>query len=226
MTSSTIKPEIGKGIYSIPDAATILDLPKDKVRRWVKKYWEMEFVKSNITDSEYTWGENRGKAFNFYTLIEIIAVHSFREIGVSFPKIKLAHEQLSGMLKTDYPFAHAELMSDGKRIFYEYDTSLLEMDQKQQFSFTKLVAPYCKKIDFQKKTRLAERFWPLGKHHDVIVDPHHHFGQPVILGTNISVYTIINMLRAGEDPEFIATVYGLSDENIEDARLYMKRLAA
>ncbi len=93
-----------------------------------------------------------------------------------------------------------DLMSDGKRIFCEYDTSLMELENAQQFSFTRLVAPYCKKINFQEKTNLAERFWPLGKEHDIIVDPHHQFGQPVILGTNITVYTIINMIKAGEKP--------------------------
>ncbi|MDZ7767203.1 MAG: helix-turn-helix domain-containing protein [Melioribacteraceae bacterium] len=151
---AAIKPQLGKGIYSIPDAAAILNMPKGKVRRWIKKYWELEFLQD--VEDGYTWGESREKAFHFLTLIEIIAVDSFRQIGVSFPKIKLAHAKLSEMLETKYPFAHAELMTDGKRIFYELlDTSLLEVDEKQQLSFNKLVAPYCKKIDFQDKTHLG-----------------------------------------------------------------------
>lgn len=222
-TKADISPQLGKGIYSIPDAATILDLPKNKVRRWIKKYWEMEFVKEN---GEYTWGEGRERAFNFYTLIELITVHTLREYGVTFPVIKEAHDRLSTLLETPYPFANSELLSDGDRIFYEHDTSLLQLDKKQQFSFTRLVAPYCKKIDFHDKTLMAERFWPLGKNHDIVVDPHHHFGQPVLVGTNITVYTIINLLRAGESPEFIAELYELDLKQVEDARRYMKRLAA
>ena len=219
------EPQLGKGIYSVPDAATILDMPVGKVRRWIKKYWELEFLQH--ADESYTWGESRDKAFHFLTLIEIIAVDSFRQVGVSFPKIKTAHTKLSHLLDTQYPFAHAELMTDGKRIFYELlDTSLLEMDEKQQLSFKKLVAPYCKKIDFQHKTQLAQRFWPLGKDHHIVVDPHHSFGQPVILGTNITVDAIINMLKAGESPEFIATVYDLNLNEVEDVRLFMKRTAA
>lgn len=222
--TATIEPELGKGIYSIPDAAAILDMPVSKVRRWVKKYWELEFLQD--VDQSYTWGESREKAFHFLTLIEIIAVDSFREIGVSFPKIKLAHELLTNLLDTPYPFAHAELMSDGKRIFYDVDTTLLEMDQKQQLSFTNLVAPYCKKIDFQEKTQLAERFWPLGKDHEIVVDPHHSFGQPVIKGTNITVETIFSMLNAGESPEFVASIYDLNLNAVEDVMSFMKRNAA
>jgi uncharacterized protein (DUF433 family) len=224
--SVTLQPEIGQGIYSIPDAAAILDMPINKVRRWVNKYWELEFVKELDPDQAYTWGEQREKAFHFLTLIEIIAVDSFREIGVSFPKIKMAHEMLAELLITPYPFAHAELMSDGKRIFYEMDASLLEMDQKQQFSFTKLVAPYCKKIEFQNKTKLAERYWPLGKDHNIVVDPHHSFGQPVITGTNTTAEAVMNMLKAGDSPELIASVYEVNRKDVEDALAFMKRSAA
>ncbi|MEX1269479.1 MAG: DUF433 domain-containing protein [Balneolaceae bacterium] len=222
---ATVQPELGQGIYSIPDAAAILDMPVGKVRRWVNKYWELEFLKN--VDEGYTWGESREKAFHFLTLIEIIAVDSFREAGVSFPTIKLAHSKLAELFGTKYPFAHAELMTDGKRIFHElmHDT-LVELNEKQQLSFTKLVAPYCKKTDFQNKTHLAERFWPLGKNHNIVVDPHHSFGQPVISGTNTTVEAIISMLRAGESPEMIADLYELNRKDVKDVRLFMKRSAA
>jgi uncharacterized protein (DUF433 family) len=222
----TIQPELGRGIYSIPDAAIILDIPVVRVRTWVNKYWEMEFLGELKTDERYTWGKQREKALHFLTLIEIIAVNSFREIGVSFSKIKLAHELLANLLSTPYPFAHAELMSDGKRIFYGIDTSLLEIDRKQQLYFADLVAPYCKKIDFQEKTKLAERYWPLGKDHNIVVDPHHSFGQPVITGTNTTAEAVINMLRAGDSPGLIASVYELNQKDVEDVQAFMKRSAA
>ncbi|MAL19433.1 MAG: hypothetical protein CL670_04610 [Balneola sp.] len=223
--TTVIEPQLGKGIYSVPEAAAILNMPVSKVRRWVNKYWELEFLQG--ADASYTWGERREKAFHFLTLIEIIAVDSFREIGVSFSKIKLAHSKLSEILETNYPFAHAELMTDGKRIFHKYlEESLLEVDEKQQFSFTQLVAPYCQKIDFQDKTQLAERFWPLGKDHEIVVDPHHSFGQPVIKGTNTTVETIYSMLNAGESPEFVASIYDLNLNAVEDVMSYMKRTAA
>jgi len=193
-----------------------------KVRRWVNKYSELEFLQAE--GEPYNWGEHREKAFNFLMLVEIIAVDSFREVVVSFPKIKIAHTLLSKILDTNYPFAHAELMTDGKRIFHRHlDESLLGVDENQQFSFTKLVAPYCKKIDFQDKTQLAERFWPLGKDHEIVVDPNHSFGQPIIKGTNITVETIYSMLSAGESPEFVASVYEINLNAIEDVLSFMER---
>lgn len=227
MTAATsiVQPELGSGIYSIPEASMILNMPITKVRRWVNKYWEYDFLKDNT--SGYTWGEKTNKAFNFYTLIELIAVDSFRESGVHFSKIKMAHADLTEILKTPYPFAHAELMTDGKRIFLDhFDESILEMDKEKQFSFTNLVAPYCKKIDFKDNTQIAERFWPLGKNHHIVVDPHHSFGQPVIKGTNITVDTISSLLNAGESAKFIASIYGIEEGAIKDVLAYMKRNAA
>ncbi|MBO6794726.1 MAG: DUF433 domain-containing protein [Balneolaceae bacterium] len=223
--ATIVQPELGSGIYSIPEASMILNMPITKVRRWVNKYWEYEFLNRN--SSGYTWGEKSGKAFNFYTLIELIAVDSFRELGVPFSKIKFAHADLTEILGTAYPFAHAKLMTDGNRIFLDhFQDSILEMDKTKQFSFTNLVAPYCKKIDFKDNTQLAQRFWPLGKNHHIVVDPHHSFGQPVIKGTNITVDTISNLLNAGESAEFISSIYELEESAVEDVIAYMKRNAA
>ena len=132
----------------------------------------------------------------------------------------------SGVQPGSSPFAHSDLFSDGKRLYYEYDSSFLELSVIQQFSFKRLILQYCQKIDFHNITHLETRYWPLGKEHNIIVDPRHRFGQPVIEGTNIEVHTVINMLRAGEDPGLIASVYGLSEKQIEDTRPFMKRLAA
>jgi len=57
-------------------------------------------------------------------------------------------------------------------------------------------------------------------------DPNHSFGQPVIKGTNITVETIYSMLNAGESPEFVASVYELNLNAIEDVMSFMKRNVA
>lgn len=222
-------PDIGEGVFTNSDAAAILNLPTDKVRRWVKKYWEMDFLQHTVdadADIRYTWGEKREKAINFFTLIEIIMVHYLRREGAGFQKIKTAHKELGEMKQTLYPFAHAEVWTDRKNLFYDLKTSVMELDSKRQLSFSEMVKPYCKKIDFRESTRLAERFWPLGKDRSVVVDPHHHFGQPVISGTNITTDSIISMINAGESPDFIASIYELNVNAVKDAMEFEDRSAA
>lgn len=222
-----IKPRIGEGIYTVPEAAHILNLSTPKVRRWIKKYWEIDFPGENHAIDSYTWGESRDKAFNFYTLIEIIAVHTFREIGVSFQKIKLAHEILAGILETIYPFSTSQLMTDGITIFYKYDdAALLNLDKSMQTSFKRIIEPYCQKIDFDENNYLAERYWPLGKEHAIVVDPHHSFGQPTIAGTNITVDSLLTLIRAGEKKEIVASLYDISVREVDDAILFQHNRAA
>ncbi len=219
------EPSIGEGIFTIPEASIILGLPKSLIGRWVKKYWESDFI--NNSDMTYTWGEQRNKAFNFYTLIEIITVHALRQIGVSFKKIKIAHDQLTKLQNFAYPFAISRLMSDGKLIFWDYnDSILIDLNKSLQQSFKKIIEPFCKKIDFNGETQLAERYWPLGKDHAVVVDPHHCFGQPIISGTNITTNSLIKLLSAGEKKEYLASIYNLKISDIDDAVMYEQRMAA
>lgn len=223
--NSKAEPSIGEGIFTIPEASIILGLPNNVIGRWVKKYWEIDFI--NDAEMTYTWGEQRNKAFNFYTLIEIITVHSLRQIGVSFKKIKIAHDQLTKLLNMAYPFAISKLMSDGKLIFWDFsDSVLIDLNKSLQLSFKKIIAPFCKRIDFNGESQLAERYWPLGKDHAVVVDPHHCFGQPIISGTNITINSVIKLLSAGEKKEFIASIYNLKITEIEDAVMYEQRKAA
>jgi uncharacterized protein (DUF433 family) len=66
----------------------------------------------------------------------------------------------------------------------------------------------------------------LGKDHSIVVDPHHSFGQPVISGTNTTTEAIMNMLKAGESPELIASIFELNRKDVKDVQAFMKRSAA
>lgn len=162
-------------------------------------------------------GGKGDRGFNFLTLIELIAVDSFRRLGLNFNKIQKAHEILIELTGSMYPFATSRLLSDGRTIFLDDEKSeLLGIDNKLQYSFKELVKPYCEKLEFNEKTKLAERYFPLGKKHSIVVDPHHNFGQPTIKKTNISVQAIVNLLKAGESKEFISNIYNLKISEIED----------
>lgn len=220
---------LGEGVYTIPDASMILDFPRTKLRRWVNQYWRSDFIDVNepAKSNSYIWGEARETAFNFYTLIEMFTVISLREIGVSFKAIKQARIVLSSLFKTNLPFAAQPLMSDGKRVIIELGKSnLLELDTGGQTAFRKIIEPFCKKLDFNQYNDLANRFWPLGKRHSIVVDPKHGFGRPTISGTNISTEAIFGLLNAGEEEETVADLYDLTEEQIDDVLVFQNRTAA
>ncbi|MFQ5604952.1 MAG: DUF433 domain-containing protein [bacterium] len=229
MTANTkySTPRLGQGIYTVPDASLILDFPKTRLRRWIHQYWKSDFTEGNgtSTGNSYIWGKARETAFNFYTLIEIFTVISLREIGVSFKTIKHARVELSGLFKTRFPFAAKPLMSDGRKVIIELGkTNLLELGTGGQTALRKIIEPFCKKLDFSLHNNLANRFWPLGKTHSIVVDPKHGFGRPTITGTNISTEAIYGLLNAGEEKETVADLYNLTDEQIDDVLIFQTRM--
>ncbi len=227
--------EIGKGIYTVPQAARILKIDARKLGQWVRMYWEFDFIKDVPRTSEgqiaeyqsvYTSGKGRNRVFNFYTLIEMITVYSLRELGVSFKRIKEAHKVAAEVLETSYPFAVEGFMTDRKNVIHNIDevTSIF-MDEKRQLSFRQLIEPFCLKIDFDEVTGFARRYWPLGKEKAVLVDPDHRFGEPVIKGTNISTKMITRLVESGEPVHFVAEEYDISEQDVMDAIEFNKNAA-
>lgn len=207
--------KLGNGIYSIPDLAFILQLPQAKVRRWMNDFWDVRLGEKY--KGKYSWGEGRDKATNFYTLIEFYVFYQLRESKVGAGTILKAHEAMASQLKTPYPFASSQVLTDGRSILYILDDgTTINADKSKQIAFREIIENFCKKIEFSK-TNLAERYYPLGKQHHIVVDPHHQFGQPVIEKTNLLAETIYDLYQAGETKEFLARLYNISVKEVNDA---------
>lgn len=215
---------LGNGIYTVPDLALILQLPKKKVRRWLDDFYNERLGKAY--DGSYSWGQGRDKATNFLTLIAFYVFYKLREYKVSTYKILEAHRNMTKGLKTAYPFASYKLLVDGKEILYalEEDT-WVHANKSKQIVIKEIIEGFFKKIDFSG-SHLAQRFWPLGKEHEIVVDPHHQFGQPVIQGTNINAATIFSMYESGESTSTIGILYDITEEQVNDAILFCKGKAA
>ena len=235
MLKSTVmyKPTAGEGVYTVPDAAHILKISQEKLRRWVsgQRVPALQYqrkLRASVVDAGI-WGEGRQKAFNFYALIEVYTITALRELGVSFQKIRSAREELGKRFQTRYPFATQKLMSDGRQILVEFKEgdikALLELDTGGQMAIEKIIKPFCKRLEFNKDTHLAELYRPLGRDASIIVSPQHGFGRPTIEGTNIASETIYRLIRAGEDKSVIAALYDLTAANIDDVIRFEQRAA-
>src|SRR2546423_4608172 len=116
--------KLGNGIYTVPDLAFILQLPQGKVRRWLNDFYNIRL--GSKYKGKYSWGQGKEKATNFHTLIEFYVFYKLRENKVGVKTILEAHELMVKQLKTVYPFASSEVLTEGKNIFYstEDDTML------------------------------------------------------------------------------------------------------
>jgi len=211
----------GTGIYTTPEVASILGLPRQKVKRWLNEYWNGLF-----NEARYSEGVGLEQVTNFHTLIEFFTFYQLREKGISAQKIIKAHNVLAKLLKTYYPFATSNILTDGKKVLFTGEIGeIIKADESLQIYINQVIEPFCQRIEFDKN-KLAQRFFPLGKEHDVIIDPRRKFGQPVVGNTNILTETVYNLFRANEPVEVIANLYDLSIDQINDAIQFHRRNAA
>jgi len=219
------KPQLGNGIYTTTEIAQILQIPYQKIHSWINKYWDGELGK--LYEQEYSWSVNNSRAVGFHSLVEFYIMVQFAEAGVSTRQVLNAHKELSKLFKTTYPFAQKDVLdsikTDGKKIFLSTNGSIITLDGSKQFNldFLKL---FFKKLEFDNEL-VASRLWPLGKSHNVVCDPHHKFGQPIIAGTNIQAEAIYKMHLAKEPISFIAELYEIPVSNVKDAIKLFKSAA-
>jgi len=103
----------------------------------------------------------------------------------------------------------------------------MKADGKLQPSFRTFVEPYLKQIEFGEN-KIARRFFPLvnfNKSKNVVVDPLHQFGQPVINGTSLQTKTIYELFNSGESEANIGKLYDIPLDAVKDVITYYQKRA-
>lgn len=206
-------PHLGQGIYLTSDVSEILKLPYHKVKYLMSSFWHGA-----------TFGDKGSQAVNFFALIEFYTYYHLREDGFTAKEIKTLHKELSKELNTDYPFASVRIKTplekkNKSKIWYEYMGLLIKGDGSNKTYISEFIDPFMKRIEFGDN-QLAKRFFPITGTKNVVVDPNHQFGQPVINGTNLQTKTINNLFIAGETKQNICILYDISEDQINDAIKY------
>ena len=212
-------PHLGQGIYLTSDISEILKLPYHKVQYMIKSFWHGA-----------TFGDKKNSAVNFFALIEFYTYYHLRENGFTSSEIKKFHSQLSKEFDTPYPFAFFKIKSPiektkKSKIWYEHSGLLIRGDGSNQIHIEHFIEPFLKKIEFGNNA-LAKRFFPIAGTTNVVVDPLHQFGQPVINGTNLQIKTINRLYLVGETKENICILHDISMEQVDDAIRYYTETAA
>jgi uncharacterized protein (DUF433 family) len=210
---------LGQGVFLAKDVSQILRLPYPRVSYWMREMWSSRFGNGRL----YAFGDPRNKAINFYTLIEFYTFSRLREKGVTAHAIKRAHDQISKDLNNPYPFA-LNVRTDGRFVWYEQLGELIKADGKKQFDMKRIIEPFLHKIDFGD-TGIAERYFPLDKSKNIVVDPKRQFGQVTVSGRNIRADILYKLHEGGESIGNLCTLYDLKASQVKDAIRYYKTAA-
>lgn len=219
------KLKLGNGIYTVKEISQILRIPYHKISLWITKYWDGEL--GEAYEQNYSWKVADTKAVGFHTLVEFYVMVQFAEAGVKIRQVLNAHKELAKSFKTSFPFATKEVLesisTDGKKIYLSKNGDTITLDGTKQLNL-EFIRIFFKKLDFDNNT-VASRFWPLGRDKEIVCDPHHKFGQAVIVGTNIQAEAIYRMFLAKEPINFIADLYEISVDEVKHAVEFYKTAA-
>jgi uncharacterized protein (DUF433 family) len=198
-------------IYSVEDIAAILHLPQPQVKRWLKEY---KLGKLGVYEAENDHSPDL--VTDFYTLIEFYTFYQLRALGVMPGKINKARGVLSDMLHTPHPFATANILTDGRNVFFNAEVGqLIKADQTLQLFIQQVVEPFCKRIEFGDDS-LPIWLYPMGRESSILIDPNRQSGRPVVGESNTLSKTVFDAFLKGNSVSALAERFNLTKKEVED----------
>lgn len=236
-------PIIGRGIYTIAEAARLARVPAARINRWICGYerdgveypplWEPELRTSRHADLVFV---------SFADLMEARVIAAFYKHGVQIQTVRKAIEQAKNEFGIERPFATRKFQTDGKKIFLDIINEIQRsnpLDSRDkiyldiissQLQFSSIIKPALKDVEFENN--LASRWWPLGKNKTVVVDPSRSLGKPINNATGVPVEALVGALDSTNknptESDFanVALLFEVSKRDVKEAFVFSEKFAA
>ena len=206
------------GIYSINDAAAIINKSSDRVRRWFKELSKINY--EGLDDKEQTDIDKR--RISFLGLIELVVIGELIDNGFKIRKIFKARESLAEITGLIYPFAtdrvEKSLKLVGDNITWDFEKGNVTLNGKNQFNLG-FIREFFNDIIF--KNGLANSILPSRGNKRVEITPKVAGGKPAIINSNgVEVETILRHYDDKDSIDDLIADYGVSKEDINAALAY------
>lgn len=213
-------------LYSVPEVARLAHITSVTVRRWLYgddnpgRYMRPVFDRDRATQF--------GLTVSFLELAEVVIVSEFRRKHIKLERVRRAHQFARDTFHLDYPFARLSLRTDGVHILLEFQERepgdrLLELSEGQ-WALPGHVAERLEAFDFFDD--LAERWYPLGHHIPIVIDPRFGAGLPTVPGRRLPILTVYKRWKTGEPIKVLCEDFDLQPEITERMLQYAENIAA
>ena len=232
---------LGTGIYPRPEAARLLRMTPERLRRWVGgyTYWLREAAGTTRRQRRQTPVVlpelpvlGNVVALSFLELMELRVVKALVDRGVTLQHVRQAARLASTHFNTRHPFASQRVFTDGRFIFSALGTEVelpnvvkWTAEEIDQVVAGPVFEQFLSEIEFDASNSLARRWWPLGPRVPIILDPAISFGAPVLAGTGVRTTTVARFARASSTRE-AAVAFEVDMEHAESAVDFEQQLAA
>jgi uncharacterized protein (DUF433 family) len=217
---------LGKGVYTVPEAARLTRLRPQRVREWFRGRHSDSRIFKPVFQSDYPVFHEE-YAISFLDLVELYIGGKLRDAGVSLRYLRKAYNKLREDFG-DHPFCRREIYFGGKKIFTrgmnEEESSFVIETITDQAYFDNIIMPFLQRIDYDDVTDQAIR-WHIAKM--VVIDPRHRFGKPIIEEIGIATSVLRESYYANaEDVSAVANWFGVEHGHVLAAVEFEDSLAA
>jgi uncharacterized protein (DUF433 family)/DNA-binding transcriptional MerR regulator len=223
---------IGLGLYSIAEAAKLARVPVASLRRWVFGYrYKHEGLHARVRPvitADHVNLPDGERVVTFRDLIEIQFVHSFRQHGVSWPMIRRAADAAVRLTGDDHPFSSQKFVTDGRTIFADVaqslkENKLLDLSSNQVAMRNVLLPSLRAQLDVGELG--ANRWWPLGRRRQVVIDPARQFGQPISVREGVPTSVLSAAYSATHSFKKAAAWYEVTEAVVRTAVQFERQFA-
>lgn len=214
---------IGQGVYTVAEVSRLTEMNPSRVRSWFKHRSD-SVGHSPIFESDYQPVDG-DYAVSFLDLIDVLVAGQFRDQhNVPMRIVRRAHSLLQKELKTEHPFCHSDLYTDGKRIFQYAATNLgkgrlSDVISHQQFFLH--IKEKLSHIEYSEITRLADK-WRIAN--GIVINPAISMGKPTIETTGVTTFVIANQYCANmNNSALVADLFEINESDVINAVEFEQR---
>jgi len=199
--------------YSIKETARYCHIHPTTVARWhyhVGKYKEPVLP-----------GKEKGKPLSYFQLTEVGVVATFRRLGVTLRKIRMARDYVAKTMESEFPFVEFRFKEEGQHMIMELQEvepdselqALIIADSAGQMKWTEEVEKRFAEFDYEHD--VVMKWHVAGRQSPVLIDPRVSFGAPTVSG--IPTWVLSGRAAAGETLDELVADFGLEGDAIKQA---------
>lgn len=160
---------------------------------------------------------------SFVQLAELFAIRSLRQrYRIPLARIKAAADFLETELGSRHPLIDQRLWANSHLYFERMPDIRWTATRYGRFTFQEIVDQYLGRMEFGEGN-LPDALYPWiggSTAKSIRIDPKVRFGQPVIVGTGVTVDSVRDRFESGESVGTVSNSYRLRREQVEDALAY------
>lgn len=212
--------------YPLGEAARYLKVPAATLRAWtVGRPYPTVHGQRHFPPLIKPAGKER-PVLSFWNLIEAHVLRALRtEHGIPIKELRKAVDYAEKKLRIERLLLSPELRADAGRLFLDRYGELIDLPASGQLAMRQVFEAHLKRVQWDD-SRFPVRLHPFVAGDSAIagmpiaIDPNISFGRPIVLRAGVSTAAIVDRIDAGESPAEIATDYGLTVAEIEQAVVY------